>query len=84
MWSSNICGLRLPAKRFDGSVGQGMFTKEILFGMNLLTLAGFVVMGAGLTLNRQGTVRTPVAFAVMGTGTVLVFLGLYLAAPATP
>src|SRR5947208_4908102 len=30
--------------------GQGMFTKEILYGMNLLTLAGFVLMGIGLTL----------------------------------
>jgi hypothetical protein len=61
-----------------------MFTKEILYGMNLLTLAGFLVMGAGLTLNRQGKVRTPVAFALMGVGTVLIFLGLYAATPATP
>jgi hypothetical protein len=61
-----------------------MFTKEILYGMNLLTLAGFVLMGVGLTLNRHGKVPTPVAFALMGVGTVLVFLGLYVAAPATP
>jgi hypothetical protein len=41
--------------------GQGMFTKAILYGMNILSLAGFVLMGVGLTLNRQGKVRTPVA-----------------------
>jgi uncharacterized membrane protein YozB (DUF420 family) len=64
--------------------GSGMLTKEILYGMNILTLAGFVLMGVGLTLNRQGKVRTPVAFALMGAGTVLVFLGLYVATPAGP
>jgi hypothetical protein len=31
-----------------------MLTKDILFGMNILTLAGFVVMGITLTLNRMG------------------------------
>lgn len=31
-----------------------MFTKDILFGMNILTLAGFAVMGITLTLNRMG------------------------------
>jgi hypothetical protein len=59
-----------------------MFTKEILYGMNLLTVAGFLIMGAGLALNRQGKVRTPIAFALMGAGTVLVFLGIYVATPA--
>jgi hypothetical protein len=58
-----------------------MFTKAILYGMNLLTLAGFLLMGIGLTLNRQGKVKAPVAFALMGVGTVLVFLGLYVATP---
>ena len=61
-----------------------MLTKEILYGLNILTLAGFVLMGAGLTLNRQQKVRVPIAFALMGAGTVLVFLGIYVAAPATP
>ena len=59
-----------------------MFTKEILAGMNLLTLVGFFVMGTGLTLSRQGRVGAPAAFALMGTGTALVMLGLYLATPA--
>ena len=31
-----------------------MLTWDILFGMNILTLAGFVVMGLTLTLNRMG------------------------------
>jgi hypothetical protein len=30
-----------------------MFTRDILFGMNILTLAGFVAMGLGLTLRRM-------------------------------
>jgi hypothetical protein len=84
MRSFNIGGLRVAAKRFGGSAGQGMFTREILYGMNILTLAGFALMGIGLTLNRQQKVRTPVAFALMGAGTALVFLGLYVATPAGP
>ena len=61
-----------------------MLTKEIAFGMNILTLAGFALMGVGLTLNRQQKVRLPVAFALMGAGTALIFLGLYVATPASP
>jgi hypothetical protein len=61
-----------------------MLTREILYGLNILTLAGFVMMGIGLTLNRQQKVRVPVAFALMGAGTVMVFLGIYVATPATP
>jgi sulfite exporter TauE/SafE len=61
-----------------------MLTREILYGLNILTLAGFVLMGIGLTLNRQQKIRVPVAFALMGAGTVLVFLGIYVASPATP
>ena len=61
-----------------------MFTKEILYGMNILSLAGFVLMGIGLTLNRQQKVRAPIAFTLMGAGTALVFLGLYVAVPANP
>ena len=33
---------------------MSVLTKDILFGMNILTLAGFVVMGLTLTLNRMG------------------------------
>jgi hypothetical protein len=41
-------------------------------------------MGIGLTLHRQQKVRAPIAFALMGAGTALVFLGFYVAVPATP
>ncbi len=61
-----------------------MFTREILFGLNILTLAGFVLMGIGLTLFRQRKVQASIAFALMGAGTALVFLGIYVAAPANP
>ena len=33
-----------------------MLTRDILFGMNTLTLAGFVVMGLSLSLNRTGQI----------------------------
>ncbi|MGC2411454.1 MAG: hypothetical protein WA459_02010 [Stellaceae bacterium] len=61
-----------------------MLTKEILYGMNILSLAGFAAMGIGLALNRQGSLRAPGAFALMGAGTVLVFVGIYLTTPAHP
>ena len=61
-----------------------MLTKAVLFGLNVLTLAGFAMMGIGLTLNRQKRVRVPIAFALMGAGTALVFLGIHVAAPANP
>ena len=61
-----------------------MLTKEIVAGMNLLMVAGFLVMGMGLTLNRQKAVGAPAGFGLMGAGTALVALGLYLAAPANP
>jgi hypothetical protein len=52
--------------------------------MNILSLAGFVLMGIGLTFTRQGRVRAPVAYALMGVGTALVFAGLYLAPASAP
>lgn len=60
-----------------------MLTQPIVSGLNLLALLGFVLMGLGLTFTRQGRMRTSAAFALMGLGTALVFLGLYLA-PAAP
>ena len=60
-----------------------MFTQELFFGMNLVTLTGFVLMGIGLTLNRQQKVRLPMAFALMGAGTLLLLLGLYVATPSS-
>jgi hypothetical protein len=54
-----------------------VFTKDILFGMNILTLAGFVLMGLTLTLNRMGQVGKALSIGLMAAGTALVFLGLY-------
>jgi hypothetical protein len=62
---------------------MGAFTRQILFGLNLMSLVGFVLMGIGLNQSRQGRARAPIAFALMGAGTVLVFAGLYLAQPAS-
>ena len=57
---------------------MGALTRDILFGLNLVTLVGFVLMGLGLTQSRQGRARAPAAFALMGVGTALVFAGIYL------
>jgi hypothetical protein len=58
-------------------------TRDVFQGLNLLTLIGFVAMGIGLNQSRQGRARAPIAIALMGVGTVLVFAGLYFAQPAT-
>ena len=54
-----------------------MLTKDILFGMNILTLAGFVIMGITLTLNRTGQTGRALSIGLMAVGTALVFVGLY-------
>ena len=54
-------------------------TRDVFQGLNLLTIIGFVAMGIGLNQSRQGKARAPIAFALMGIGTVLVFAGLYFA-----
>ena len=54
-------------------------THDVFQGLNLLTLIGFVAMGIGLNQSRQGRARAPVAIALMGIGTILVFAGLYFA-----
>ena len=56
-----------------------MLTKDILFGMNILTLSGFVLMGLTLTLNRMGQAGKLMSIGLMTIGTVLVFGGLYAA-----
>ena len=55
-----------------------MLTKDIVFGMNLLTLAGFIVMGLSLTLHRSRQAGAPLSIGLMGAGTALVVLGLYM------
>src|SRR5271167_49415 len=69
----------LNAAYFVQSIGPGgaMLTKNILFGMNILTLAGFVVMGLSLSLNRTGQIGAPLSVGLMCAGTALVFFGLY-------
>ena len=54
-----------------------MLTQDLLFGMNILTLTGFVVMGLSLTLRRMAAAGGPSYIGLMCAGTALVFLGLY-------
>ena len=54
-----------------------MLTKDILFGMNVLTLSGFLVMGLSLTLHRAGNVGVTLSVGMMCAGTALVFFGLF-------
>ena len=61
------------------SVGPGgaMLTKDILFGMNIMTLAGFALMGLSMSLNRTGQIGARLSVGLMCAGTALVFFGLY-------
>jgi hypothetical protein len=54
-----------------------MLTKDILYGMNLLTLVGLLLTGFGLTLRRMGHGGMLLCLGVMGIGTALVMAGLY-------
>ena len=54
-----------------------MLTKEILFGFNILTWAGFLLMGVALHLVRTSKARAPLCIALMLAGTVLAIGGLY-------
>jgi len=63
--------------RLRRPTARAVLTKDILFGMNILTLAGFVVMGLTLTLNRMGQAGKGLSIGLMAAGTALVFLGLY-------
>jgi len=54
-----------------------MLTKDILLGMNILTLAGFVEMGLTLTLNRMEQAGKALSIGLMTAGTALVFVGPY-------
>ncbi|HEX3537177.1 MAG TPA: hypothetical protein VHU15_10455 [Stellaceae bacterium] len=53
-------------------------SKDILLGMNIVTLAGFAVMAIAINLSRTRTVQAPLGIAMMAAGTALVFLGLYM------
>jgi len=52
-----------------------MLTKDILFGMNILTLVGLILTGFGLTLHRSANAGVPLCIGVMGIGTALVVAG---------
>ncbi len=54
-----------------------MLAKDILYGMNVFTLAGFVVMGISLILRRMKNAGTPLCIGLMCAGTALVFFGLF-------
>ncbi len=60
-----------------------MLTRELLFGMNIISLGGFALMGIVLSLTQQRQLRFPLALTLMGIGTALLFLGLYTVVPAT-
>jgi hypothetical protein len=54
-----------------------MLTKDILYGMNILSLTGFVVMGLTLSLRRMANAGAPLCIGLMCVGTALVFIELY-------
>ena len=57
-----------------------MLTKEIISGFNILSLAGFVIMGLTLALSRSGGRASFLSIGLMCAGTALVFFGLYAGA----
>jgi hypothetical protein len=69
--------MRRAAQELKQSRQGTMFTKDILFGMNILSLAGFAVMGLSLTLRRMAQASALLCIGLMCVGTALVFLGLY-------
>jgi hypothetical protein len=72
-------GYKCAAAQELKTVATGaMFTKDILFGMNIVTLAGFALMGLTLTLRRMAQAGTPLSIGLMCAGTALVFFGLYV------
>jgi hypothetical protein len=59
-----------------------MLTKDLLFGMNALSLAGFAVMFVALNLARRPNFSRIWGIGLMSVGTVLLFVGLYLKPPS--
>jgi hypothetical protein len=60
-----------------------MLTKDLLFGMNIVSLAGFAVMFLALSLTRRPDVAKIWSIALMGAGTALLLVGLYLHTPSS-
>ena len=55
-----------------------VLTKNVLFGMNIVSLAGFAAMGISLTLRRMANAGAGLCFGLMSLGTALVFAGFYV------
>jgi hypothetical protein len=55
-----------------------MLTKDIISGFNILSLAGFVIMGLTLAVSRSGRAGKAMSIGLMCAGTALVFFGLYV------
>ena len=60
-----------------------MLTKDLLFGMNIVSLAGFVVMFLALNLSRRPGVGKIWSIALMSVGTALLLVGLYVHTPSS-
>jgi hypothetical protein len=56
---------------------------DILFGMNILALAGVILMGLTLILNRTGRVVGGLSIGLVAARTALVFGGLYVSDSST-
>jgi hypothetical protein len=52
--------------------------KDILYGTNIVSLAGLLLTAFGLTLRRMGRAGLPPCLGVMSVGTALVLAGLYV------
>ena len=61
---------------------DAMLTRDMLFGMNILTLAGLLLTGFGLSLRRTAGAGLPLCMGIMGAGTALVLFGLYASGAA--
>jgi hypothetical protein len=60
---------------------RAMLTKDLLFGMNALSLIGFAVMFVALNTARRPDVAKVWSIALMTAGTALLLVGLYLRTP---
>ncbi len=65
------------------TAAQNFLIRHTLFGINLVSWVGFVMMGFAYHLTRSKSAVIAFAIALMGAGTALVFLGLYLT-PSAP
>jgi hypothetical protein len=62
--------------------------EKLIFGMNAVSLSGFILMAIGLALTRgrpqPRVFRTQIVLALMIGGTILVCFGIYLKPPLLP